>query len=87
MRAMNDGLKNDLGLDFEENLEGFIHFLNWLSLVSYMPTILAMAGVMVAVLLGFVRLKTAGRTFAALVALNWVSLRWLEHRFLVSAKK
>ena len=84
MRDINDGPKNALGLDFEENLEGFIRFLNLLSVIPYMPVIIGMTGVMAGVMFRGGRPKAAGRTFAVLLALNWASLRWLEHRFLSS---
>ena len=87
MRDTNDRPVNQLGLDFEENLEGFIRFLNWLSVVSYTPVFTVMAGVMAGAMFRAVRLKTAGRIFAMLFALNWLSLRWLEHRFLSPPKK
>jgi hypothetical protein len=78
MRDINRGPKNDLGLDFEENLEGFIHFLNWLSVAPYAPSIMVMAGVTAGVMLRGVRLKVAGGIVGTLFALNWTSLRWLE---------
>ena len=87
VRDISDRPQNTLGLDFEENLEGFIQILNWLSVVSYVPVIPVMAGVLVGVLLRRIRLRVAGRIFATLVALNWMLVRWLEHRFLSLARK
>ena len=87
MRDVGGGPKNKIGLDFEENLEGFIRFLSWLSVVSYTPVFTVMAGVMAGAMFRAVRLKTAGRIFAMLFALNWLSLRWLERRFLSPPRK
>lgn len=87
MREISDGPERHLGLDFEESLEGFIRFLNWLSVIPYTPVVTASAGMLVGVLLRLVRLKSAGRVFVVLFALNWVSVRWLEHRFLSPAGK
>jgi hypothetical protein len=85
MRVINDGPKSKLALDSDENLEGFIQFLNWLSVIPYTPSIAVMTGVMAGVVLRGVHLKTAGRTFAVLLALNWTLVRCLEHRFLSPA--
>jgi hypothetical protein len=85
-KRIHNGPKNKVGLDFEENLEGFIQFLNWLSIVSYTPAITAIVGLMGGAMVRGGRLKAPGRTLAVLVALNWVSLRWLERRFLSPPK-
>ena len=87
MRHIGDEPRNRLALDFEESLEGFIQFLNWLSVVPYLPVIAVTAGAMAGVLLGLVRLRSAGCLVAVLLALTWVALRWLGHRFLTSAKE
>ena len=87
VRDISDRPQNRLGLDFEESLEGFIQILNWLSVAPYLPIIPVMAGVLVGVLLRRVRPRMAGRIFAALVALNWMLVRWLEHRLLTPARK
>ena len=87
MRTINDGPKNEIGLDFEENLEGFIRFLNWLSVLPYAPVITVTVGMMVGVSLRLVRLKAAGGIFVMLFSLNWTCVRWLEHHFLSPAKK
>ena len=76
-----------LGLDFEEGLEGFIRYLNWLSVIPYAPVATASVGMLVGVLLRLLRLRSAGQICAVLFALNWISVRWLEHRFLSPAKK
>jgi hypothetical protein len=87
MRVVNHENRNRLGLDTEEDLAGFIQFLNWLSIVSYTPVITVMAGVMVGVMLRRVRLKTAGSIFVILAALNWTLTWWLGHHFLRPAGK
>jgi hypothetical protein len=84
MRDISDGQENALALDFEENLEGFIRFLNWLSIIPYLPVIIGMTGVMAGVMVRGGHPKATARTFAVLLALNWASSRWLEHRFLSS---
>jgi hypothetical protein len=83
MRNITNRPKNTLGLDFEENLEGFIQFLNWISVLSYTPMVPVMAGVM----LRGVRPRVASAIFATLVTLNWALARWLRHRFLRPDKK
>ena len=87
MRVINHEPQTQLGRDTEEDLEGFIQFLNWLSVFSYTPLITVMAGVMVGVMLRRVRLKVAGSIFVILAALNWTLLQWLGHRFLRPAEK
>jgi hypothetical protein len=83
MRNIKNRPKNKLGLDFEENLEGFIQILNWISIFSYTPVVTVMAGVM----LRGVRPRVASGIFATLVTLNWASARWLRHRFLKPDKQ
>ena len=87
MRHIGDEPRDRLALDFEESLEGFVQFLNWLSVVPYMPAIVVMAGAMAGVLLGLVRLRSAGCLVAVLLALTWVALQWLRHRFLTPDKR
>jgi hypothetical protein len=87
MKAISNEPERALGLDFEESLEGFIRFLNWLSVIPYMPAITATVGVLAGVLLRLVRLKSAGRVFVVSFALNWMSVRWLEHHFLSPARE
>ena len=86
MREIGDGPERELGLDFEEGLDGFIRFLNWLSVIPYAPVLTAMVGMLAGLLLRIVRLKSAGRIVVVLFALNWISVRWLEHRFLSPAR-
>lgn len=87
MRVLNHERRNRLGLDTDEDLAGFIQFLDQLSIFSYTPLIMMMAGVMVGVMLRRVRLKTAGCTFVILAALNWTLVWWLAHHFLRAAEK
>jgi hypothetical protein len=84
MRNISDGRTNSLALDFEENLEEFIQLLNLLSIVPYLPVIIGMTVVMAGVMVRGGHPKATARTFAALLVLNWASLRWLQHRFLSS---
>ena len=82
MRVINHAPRNRLGLDTEEDLEGFIQFLDRLSILSYTPVMTVMAGVLVGVVLRRVRPKVAGGIFVILAALNWTLVWWLGHHFL-----